>query len=85
MLVVVVVLLLLVLPLLVLLLLVLLLLVLLLLTVLEGPTEVVMGKSHGQSQLPDWHTSSPQKLGPLPHWPSWLQQSPHLPAHCRLP
>ena len=41
--------------------------------------------SHGQSQLPDWHTLSAQKPGPVPHWPLKLQKSPHLPAHRRLP
>jgi hypothetical protein len=59
-------------------------LVVLLLLALDVATKVVLGLSHGQLQLPDWHTLSAQKLSPVPHWPLWLQQSPHLPAHCRL-
>ena len=48
--------------------------------------DVVVDRlSHGQSQLPDWHTLSAQKPGPVPHWPLKLQKSPHLPAHRRLP
>ena len=39
----------------------------------------------GLVQLPDWQLSLPQNSGPVPHLPPRLQQSPHLPAHWRLP
>src|ERR1051325_492035 len=36
-------------------------------------------------QFPDSHLPLSQKLGPVPHLPSKLQQSPHLPPHRRPP
>lgn len=36
----------------------------------------------GSVQFPSWQLPYSQKAGPVPHFPSALQQSPQTPAHC---
>lgn len=49
---------------------------------LVDEVELEEGPVAEELQFPSWHTPYPQKVGPVPHFPAALQQSPHTPAHC---